>query len=128
MAAKDRGPIGRFVAWLGYGPEAEPEQPEPVAPPSARQRDAAEPRRTDADDAIRAAAEAAERRARDEILALEEDLDRAKSETEEARRGIAEADRLRIEAEERARRAEQELEDARRASERELAERTEQIR
>src|SRR6186997_1982800 len=65
-AARERGRVGRFAAWLGFGPEEEGVKGE------------------DTEERIRAAAaratEQAEQRATQEILALEEDFERARQE------------------------------------------------
>jgi DNA uptake protein ComE-like DNA-binding protein len=81
------------MAWLGFGPEdageARMDQPKPDRPGSRTERGA---------DVSEVPADVAEQRAIDEIMALEEDLERAQ---EEARTRIAELERQAAEAEER---------------------------
>jgi DNA uptake protein ComE-like DNA-binding protein len=135
-AASERGRVGRFAAWLGFGPEEEgvqpqkegvvqPEEAEPESewPPSPRravpasEADLGRPGE-DAEERIRGAAaraaEQAEQRATQEILALEEDLERARQETAQ---GVAELESRLAQMEDRAIEAERRAEEATRSLE-----------
>jgi DNA uptake protein ComE-like DNA-binding protein len=116
------GSVGRFMAWLGLGPEGG------AGPPVNRgaARVSLDPETGDDIEArIRSAAaiaaEAAERRAVDEILALEHDLARAKDEATaklaELKRRLAETQARASAAERDAKHARAEAAEARRRSE-----------
>src|SRR5919201_894483 len=100
-ATGERRPIGRFMAWIGLGPEPEPEGPAAEAdeveerPSEADEVDerpseaidveeSGPPEPIDVEERIRlaaaSAAEAAERRAMDEITALEEEIEQIREE------------------------------------------------
>jgi DNA uptake protein ComE-like DNA-binding protein len=103
-AAKDRSRVGRFMAWLGFGPEEEPSVTPPAERPAEPQRPVSTPRHDDAPPptppGVAKSVEGAERRASEQITALEGELEQAK---EEAARLKAELGRERAAAEERAR-------------------------
>src|SRR4051794_21823116 len=125
QAAKEPRRAGKFMAWLGYGPESAPDEAEgePATELQASTDQPPPPRRGDTEDRIRVAAagaaDAAEQRSIEEILALEENLERAKTEAAER---LSELEQRLSGAEKRATSAERDAQAARdRAAELERA-------